>query len=117
MSERQTLNVSLSSDQERFIRALVATGRYQTASEVVRDGLRLLEEEQHQRLLETWLYEGLSDAEKALLPADTLDRARAAVRKFIEDGRRSGDTHGWVSREDVMKHLAKRQRTRKEAES
>lgn len=38
------MNVSLTPDLERFTRALVEGGRYNSASEVVRSGLRLLEE-------------------------------------------------------------------------
>ena len=42
--QRTSLNVSLTPELERFITARVASGRYQTASEVVRAGLRLLAE-------------------------------------------------------------------------
>ncbi len=41
--QRTSLNVSLTPELERFITARVASGRYQTASEVVRAALRLLE--------------------------------------------------------------------------
>jgi len=44
MATRVTLNVSLSPELERFIGTRVASGRYQSASEVIRDALRLLEE-------------------------------------------------------------------------
>lgn len=44
MAGRTTINVSLSPELGEFITARVASGRYQSASEVVRDGLRLLEE-------------------------------------------------------------------------
>ncbi len=43
MVARSTLNVSLTPELEEFVRARVDAGRYQTASEVVREGLRLLE--------------------------------------------------------------------------
>ena len=42
--QRTSLNVSLTPELERFITNRVASGRYQSASEVVRAGLRLLEQ-------------------------------------------------------------------------
>ena len=39
-----TRNVVLTEQQERFIETLVESGRYQNASEVLRDGLRLVEQ-------------------------------------------------------------------------
>ena len=38
------MNVSLTPDLEKFVSAKVNTGRYNSASEVVREALRLLEE-------------------------------------------------------------------------
>jgi len=40
------MNVSLTPELEQFIADKVATGRYSSASEVVRAGLRILEEEE-----------------------------------------------------------------------
>jgi antitoxin ParD1/3/4 len=42
MPIRVSLNVSLTSELEQFIESRVASGRYQTASELIREGLRLL---------------------------------------------------------------------------
>jgi antitoxin ParD1/3/4 len=39
-----TRNVVLSDQQQRLVETLVQSGRYQNASEVLRDGLRLIEE-------------------------------------------------------------------------
>jgi antitoxin ParD1/3/4 len=44
MPIRVSLNVSLTPELEHFVESRVASGRYQTASEVIREGLRLLEE-------------------------------------------------------------------------
>ncbi|MFM9849066.1 MAG: type II toxin-antitoxin system ParD family antitoxin [Hyphomicrobiaceae bacterium] len=44
MAIRTTLNVSLSVELGEFIKDQIATGRYGTASEVVRAALRLLQE-------------------------------------------------------------------------
>ena len=53
-----TRNVSLTEHQDNFVAEIVASGRYQNASEVVREGLRRLERDEaewqakHARLLE-----------------------------------------------------------------
>jgi antitoxin ParD1/3/4 len=43
MTARTTLNVSLTPDLSRFVESRLRSGKYQTASEVVREALRLLE--------------------------------------------------------------------------
>ena len=43
MSTRTTLNVSLTPDLSRFVQNRLRSGKYQSASEVVREALRLLE--------------------------------------------------------------------------
>ena len=45
MPIRTSLNVSLTPELEQFVQSRVASGRYQTASEVIREGLRLLEDD------------------------------------------------------------------------
>lgn len=45
-----TLNVSLTPHLEEFIHQTVSSGRFQSASELVRTALRLLEEREHERL-------------------------------------------------------------------
>ena len=84
MAERQTRNVSLPAHQDKFVEALVASGRYRTASEVVRDGLRLLEETEHRRLLEKWIYEGLSAQDDARLPVLLKERASAHFKGLVD---------------------------------
>lgn len=44
MPSRQSLNVSLTPELAAWIAAQVASGRYRSASEVVRDALRLLQD-------------------------------------------------------------------------
>jgi antitoxin ParD1/3/4 len=43
------MNVSLTTELEKFVSAKVESGRYNSASEVVREALRLLEEHDHAR--------------------------------------------------------------------
>lgn len=99
------MNVSLPPSQEQFVRAQVDTGRYRTASEVVRDGLRLLEEAEHRRLVEKWIYEDLSDEELALLPEGLKERVQAHFRKLIEEGLRSADENGWMDGPEAVAQM------------
>lgn len=49
MEKRVTLNVSLTRELGDLVSSKVASGRYLSASEVVREGLRLLEVRDHDR--------------------------------------------------------------------
>ena len=49
MATQTNLNVSLTPRFMKMVRQRVQSGRYQSASEVVRDGLRLLEERDRQQ--------------------------------------------------------------------
>ena len=112
MADRQTMNVSLPAAQERFVRSQVQTGRYRSASEVVRDGLRLLEEAEHRRLLEKWLYQDLTPEELASLPPELVQRARERFSALVDQGLRSAEDRGWVNSEGAMDQLAEHLRAR-----
>lgn len=49
MGKDMATNVHLTPQLEEFARSLVATGRYNNVSEVMRDGLRLLQEREERR--------------------------------------------------------------------
>jgi len=49
MPARSSLNVSLTRELEKFVASRVKSGRYQTASEVVREALRLMESREQER--------------------------------------------------------------------
>jgi antitoxin ParD1/3/4 len=49
MAKRKNISVSFTPRQAEFLTACLASGRYQSTSEVVREGLRLLEDHQERR--------------------------------------------------------------------
>jgi antitoxin ParD1/3/4 len=71
-----TRNVVLTERQERFIEALVESGRYQNASEGLRDGLRLGEQRETE---EAAKLEALREV--ARVGASALDRANGKSSK------------------------------------
>ena len=77
-----TRNVVLTDTQDRMVQALIASGRYQNASEAMRAGLRLLEQEEAQRAdIRQTLLEGLEQAESGdLAEGSGEDAIRRAFR-------------------------------------
>ncbi len=74
----RTMTVDTGEDLRDFVESLVESGNYKTNSEVIRDGLRLLQEKQAASKLET-------------------------LRKLIDEGENSGDPVDW----DVEDFLAR----------
>jgi antitoxin ParD1/3/4 len=86
------MNVSLTPELEKFVEKEVQSGLYQTASEVVRAGLRRLKEDQESRLAKA--PKTLEELEVQLLQSiDRLDRGEGVdggevfrrLRKRIKD--------------------------------
>jgi antitoxin ParD1/3/4 len=67
MTTSRNPSISLSDEHRRLVDGLVASGRYQGVSEVVREGLRLLEDREAARA-----------------------RARAEIEKVVREGIASG---------------------------
>ncbi len=85
-----TRNVVLTDKQDAFVGELVATGRYQNASEVLRAGLRLLEDQvqrQHAELadIQAGVSAGFDQIKRGELADGTGEEAIARVfRRAIE---------------------------------
>jgi antitoxin ParD1/3/4 len=84
-----TLNVSLTPHLEQFIHETVNSGRYQSASEVVRTALRLLEERERERqakleCLRREIQKGLDSGPATPLDIDEIKRL--ARLRLPEDG-------------------------------
>ncbi len=80
-------NVSLTPELERFAREVVAEGRYNNVSEVVRLGLRMLQEAEARRQEFTRsLYEAVAESERDGYVS--LEDALAEVDEIIEAAER-----------------------------
>jgi antitoxin ParD1/3/4 len=64
-----TKNISLPKELEAYIDAKVASGEYAHASEVVRDGVRLLMQEEARKL--EWLRSALAEADTSIAAGRT----------------------------------------------
>ena len=66
------ISVDLGTQLEAYVAGLVATGRYNSKSEVLREGVRLLQErEQRLALLDAAIERGLADVDAGrLIPAE-----------------------------------------------
>ena len=80
-----TRNVVLTERQEALIDALLKSGRYQNASEVLREGLRLIEQR---------------EAEDAAKLAALKDAARLGIASF-----EAGEFRDFADPKDLQKHL------------
>jgi antitoxin ParD1/3/4 len=75
-----TRNVNLTEHFDRFIETGVTSGRFSNASEVVREGLRLLEQrEQEDRAKIEWLRTAAKEA------ADSIDRGEGLEFQTTDD--------------------------------
>ena len=84
------MNVRLSKDAERFVRGQVASGRYESAQQVVQESLRLLEE---RRLLE--------------------GTRRARLNEQIDEGLAELDRGEGIPGEEVLRAIREKSRRRR----
>lgn len=82
------MNVSLTPQLEAMVRQQVASGRYNNASEVVRDALRLLEEHERAEHLRSLLAVGLEQERRGELVKFTPELAKDIHRRAGEAFRR-----------------------------
>jgi antitoxin ParD1/3/4 len=85
-----TRNVVLTDQQADMVEELVHSGRYQNASEVLRDGLRLLERrEAEERAKLEALRSALDEAEAAVAGSDLRDYTATLLEEIDDEERRS----------------------------
>jgi antitoxin ParD1/3/4 len=82
------MNISLTKEMEKYVEEKVASGTYATASEVVRHGLRLLQDadlvrEAHREEIRKKIAEGLEQLERGeyVTPEELLAELRERRRK------------------------------------
>jgi antitoxin ParD1/3/4 len=96
MTNRTTVNVSLTPELDAFLRSRVKSGRYQTTSEVVREALRMLERQEQEReegfrQLKAKLKRGAAQAERGeLADGDAVfDDLRELIQKHSQAGKKA----------------------------
>ena len=83
------MNVSLTPKLEKFVSAKVQSGRYNSASEVVREALRLLEEHDEARAAQLVEFNGEPGRRLAALDrGESLNPAEARARLQRKSGQR-----------------------------
>ena len=87
------MNVSLTPELEKFVSDKVEAGRYNSASEVVREALRLLEEHDQNRAMRLGEFNqelgrrlGSLDSGKKVEPAEARDRLRRKSEQLRKSG-------------------------------
>ena len=80
-----TRNINLTEHFDRFVEHQVSSGRYSNASEIVRDALRLLEEQEHERaaklkLLRHAAKQGFDEIDQG---KGIVIKGKKALRKFM----------------------------------
>ena len=89
MPIRSSLDISLTPELEQFVESRVASGRYQTPSEVVREGLRLL-------------------AEREQAGEAAVEELRAKIRRGVEQADRGELLDGDAVFEEIRQMSASR---------
>jgi len=89
MPARSSLNVSLTPELEKFVKERVKSGRYQTASEVVREALRLLEVHEQDK-------------------QEALARVKAKLQRGLEQAERGEVRDGEEVMEEILQRLQRR---------
>lgn len=87
------MNVSLTPQLEEFVAGKVREGRYQTASEVVREALRLLQEREQIRAarleqLRKEVEVGLKDIAEGRIVDMDVDKIKDGIRKRVAQRRK-----------------------------
>jgi antitoxin ParD1/3/4 len=80
------MNVSLTPELERLVQRKVKSGEYQTASEVVREGLRLIKERDRINWLRAEIQKGIDAAERG----EYEDYDENTTQGLVEDIKRRG---------------------------
>ena len=81
MRTTRQLSVTLPNDMADRVRAKVASGEYASESEVIRDGLRALQE--RDRAVEQWLRQDVAIAHDAIKADPSRGRSLADVRASL----------------------------------
>jgi putative addiction module CopG family antidote len=107
MAGRTTMNVSVTPELESFVKGLVESGQYQSASDVFRAGLRELREKERLRQLEEYVLHGVETGPQ-VVPVEMLKAVRADLRSKIEAGIDSLERREFVDSKEAFARWRRR---------
>ena len=81
------MNVSLTPQLEAMVQKKVKTGAYQTASEVIREGLRLLKERDEEL---AWVRKEVAKGEAEIARGEYIDLDETELKEFFADIKKRG---------------------------
>ncbi len=81
MTMARTTSITLGEPLNQFVNSLVSGGRYNSTTEVVRAGLRLLEKAEQERWLTNYLREGVESG----LSDKTPEQIAESIRKKYDE--------------------------------
>ena len=84
-----TRNVVLTDQQAELVEKLVESGRYQNASEVLRDGLRLLQRRELEETVKLEALRGALDEAEAAVAAGDLCDYSPALFEDVDEGEKA----------------------------
>ncbi len=68
----------------------------------------MMQTTEYQRLLEKWIYEGLTEEERGRLPTGLVDRARERIRDLVDTGTQDVDEGRLADGPTTMRKLRAR---------
>lgn len=107
MASRTTMNISVTPELEAFVKGLVESGQYQSASEVFRAGLRELREKERLRQLDEYVLHR-TQPDPRIVPDSHLKAVDERWRNLIAEAIEADDRDDCIDGDEYFARLRMR---------